>query len=147
MRVIVANGPNLNLLGSREPEIYGRQTLADIERQVRARASDRGCEVAFFQTNHEGELLDFLQHEAPGTAGVVLNPGAFSHYSYALYDCLRALTVPVVEVHISNVHARPERFRRESVTAAAAAGMITGLGAGGYLLAMDWLLDRQGGGA
>jgi 3-dehydroquinate dehydratase-2 len=143
VKIVVANGPNLNLLGSREPEIYGSQTLADLEAQARDLASKRGCDVAFFQTNSEGELLDFLQREAPGSVGVVLNPGAFSHYSYALYDCLRALPVPVVEVHISNVHARREEFRHESVTAAAAAGVIAGLGARGYLLAMEWLLDRD----
>lgn len=143
MKVVVANGPNLNLLGSREPEIYGRQTLADIEGEIRSLAAERGCEVVFLQTNHEGELLDFLQREAPGAVGVVLNPGAFSHYSYALYDCLRALAVPVVEVHISNIYARPEVFRQKSLTAPAAAGMITGLGSRGYLLALEWLLDRD----
>lgn len=143
MKIVVANGPNLNLLGSREPEIYGTQTLADIEAQVRELASKRGCDVLFFQTNSEGELIDFLQREAPGSSGVVLNPAAFGHYSYALYDCLRALQVPVVEVHVSNIHARSEEFRRRTVTTAGATGVIAGLGARGYRLAMEWLLDRD----
>jgi 3-dehydroquinate dehydratase II len=143
MKLVVANGPNLNLLGSREPEVYGTETLADIEARCRALGAERGCQVVFFQTNHEGEMLDRLQRESPGSAGVVLNPGALTHYSYSLYDCLRALPVPVVEVHLSNLHARAERFRRRSVTAAAAAGVITGLGSRGYLLAMEYLLDRD----
>ena len=137
----MANGPNLNLLGSREPEVYGTGTLSDLERQVREHGERRGCEVVFFQTNSEGTLIDRLQSEAPGTAGVVLNPGAFTHYSYALYDCLRWLPAPVVEVHLSNLYARGEEFRSRSVTAAAATGVISGLGGRGYLLAMEYLLD------
>ena len=144
-RLLVVNGPNLNMLGTREPEVYGTTTLADIETSVRGRAADLGCEVTCFQSNSEGALLDFLQREAPGSSGIVLNPAAFTHYSYALYDCLRALRIPVVEVHLSNLHARAERerFRSRSVTAPAAAGVITGLGPKGYLLAMEYLLDRD----
>ncbi len=140
-RFVIANGPNLNLLGSREPEIYGTQTLAEIEAEVRSTAAGLGCEVVFFQSNSEGELLDRLQAEAPKSDGVVINPGAFSHYSYALYDCLKALPKPVVEVHISNLHARTEEFRTKSVTAAAARGIISGLGSRGYSLALEYLFD------
>ncbi|HEV2953232.1 MAG TPA: type II 3-dehydroquinate dehydratase [Candidatus Dormibacteraeota bacterium] len=143
MKIVVANGPNLNLLGTREPEIYGRMSLADIEAMVAARAAELGCEVAFFQTNHEGELIDWIQAEAPGSGGVVLNGGALTHYSYSLYDCLRSLAVPVVEVHLSNLHSRSEAFRVHSVTAPATVGVITGLGVKGYLFAMEYLVDRD----
>lgn len=142
-RIVVANGPNLNLQGSREPEIYGRTTLTEIEDAMRRRASAFGVEIVFKQSNHEGHLIDFLQAEAPGSRGVVINPGALSHYSHALYDCLRSLPVPVIEVHLSNVFARPEGFRRTSVTAAAAVGVISGLGARGYLFALEHFLDRD----
>jgi 3-dehydroquinate dehydratase-2 len=139
--IVVGNGPNLNLQGVREPEIYGRETLADIEAMLQSRARERGAELAFFQTNHEGELIDRLQRESQSAAGIVLNPGAFTHYSYALYDCLKALTVPVIEVHLSNLFRRPEGFRRSSVTAPAARGVISGLGPRGYLFALEYLLD------
>jgi 3-dehydroquinate dehydratase-2 len=144
-RLLVVNGPNLNLLGAREPEVYGTTTLPEIETMIRERASRLGCEVTCFQSNSEGVLLDFLQREAAGAAGLVLNPAALTHYSYALYDCLKALPIPVVEVHLSNLHARAERerFRSRSVTAPAAVGVITGLGPQGYLLAMEYLLDRD----
>jgi 3-dehydroquinate dehydratase II len=144
-KLLVVNGPNLNLLGSREPEIYGTATLGEIEDLVRRRAGELGCQVSFFQSNSEGAVLDCLQSEASSVAGVVLNPGALTHYSYALYDCLRALPVPVVEVHLSNLHARGERepFRSRTVTAPAAVGVITGLGPKGYLMAMEYLLDRD----
>jgi len=137
-RVVVVNGPNLNLLGKREPEIYGTRTLADLEQLVRAKAKSLEIEVSFFQSNSEGELIDFLQQHAPGSLGVVINPAALSHYSLALYDCLQALAPPVVEVHISNIHAR-EEFRSRSVTARAARGVITGLGFAGYEMALEFL--------
>ncbi|HET7421751.1 MAG TPA: type II 3-dehydroquinate dehydratase [Candidatus Dormibacteraeota bacterium] len=141
-KVVVVNGPNLNLLGKREPEIYGSRSLADLEAVVRAKASSLGLEVSFFQSNHEGEIIDFLQSEAPGSAGIVVNPAALSHYSLALYDCLQALAVPVVEVHISNIHAR-EEWRSRSVTARAARGVITGLGFTGYELALEFLATQK----
>jgi 3-dehydroquinate dehydratase II len=139
-KVLVVNGPNLNLLGRREPEIYGTKTLADLNDMVRARAGELHLDVSLFQSNSEGEIIDFLQKEGPGSAGVVINPGAFSHYSLALYDCLQALALPVVEVHISNIHAR-EEWRSRSVTARAARGVITGLGFDGYRLALEYLAD------
>lgn len=142
-RVVVVNGPNLNLLGTREPDVYGRTTLAGIQASVEARARELGCEVSFFQSNSEGAILDHLQEHGPGATGVILNAGALTHSSYALYDCLRAIAVPVVEVHISNLHARQEAFRARSLTAPAAVGVITGLGARGYLFAMEYLIDRD----
>ena len=142
-KILLVNGPNLDLLGQREPQIYGSATLADIEQGMTQRAQDLGCEVECFQSNHEGAILDFLHRKAASAVGVVLNPGALTHYSYSLYDCLRALPVPVVEVHISNIHARPEAFRSTSVTAPAAAGLIAGLGVRGYLTAMEYLIDRN----
>ena len=141
-RVVVVNGPNLNLLGTREPEIYGMRTLDDLESMVREKADELGVEVSLFQSNDEGAIIDHLQQHGPGSLGIVINPGALSHYSLALYDCLQALAIPVVEVHISNIHAR-EEFRSRSVTARAARGVITGLGFSGYELALEFLV-RQG---
>jgi 3-dehydroquinate dehydratase-2 len=140
-RIVVVNGPNLNLLGKREPEVYGTRSMADLVKVVRAKARALGMQVTIFQSNHEGELIDFLQKEAPGSAGIVINPGALSHYSLALYDCLAALAVPAVEVHLSNIHAR-EEFRSKSVTARAARGVIAGLGFKGYELALEYLAEQ-----
>jgi 3-dehydroquinate dehydratase-2 len=140
-RIVVVNGPNLNLLGKREPHIYGTRTLADLEKDVRAKATELGVTVSFFQSNDEGAIIDFLQKEAPGARGIVINPAALSHYSLALYDCLVAVNVPTVEVHLSNIHAR-EEFRSKSVTARAARGVIMGLGFAGYGLAMEYLLEQ-----
>ena len=140
-RVVVVNGPNLNLLGKREPHIYGTRSLDDLKRVVTERAKQLDLEVSFFQSNDEGEIIDFLQREAPGSVGIVLNPAALSHYSIALYDCLQALALPVVEVHISNIHAR-EEWRSKSVTARAARGVITGLGFAGYELALEYLATQ-----
>jgi 3-dehydroquinate dehydratase II len=139
-KIVVVNGPNLNLLGKREPHIYGTRSHADLVKTIRAKARDLGVTVSVFQSNHEGEIIDFLQKEAPGALGIVINPGALSHYSLALYDCLQALEVPTVEVHLSNIHAR-EEFRSKSVTARAARGVITGLGFEGYGLGMQYLAD------
>jgi 3-dehydroquinate dehydratase II len=138
-RLVVANGPNLNLLGTREPAIYGTATLADIQAMVDARAADLGWTVSFFQSNHEGALIDYLQREGPGSIGVILNPAGLTHTSVPLADCIRAIDpVPVVEVHLSNLFAR-EEYRHRSVTAGAAIGIISGFGGRGYILAMEYL--------
>ncbi len=141
-KVLVVHGPNLNLLGKREPHIYGTRSLDDLNEVVRKKAGELGVDARTFQSNHEGELIDFLQKEGPGSMGIVINPGALSHYSLALYDCLQALGLPVVEVHISNIHAR-EEFRSHSVTARAAKGVITGLGFAGYELALEFLAAER----
>lgn len=141
-KLLIVNGPNLNLLGKREPQIYGTRSLADLNDMVRDKAKQLRVEVTLFQSNSEGEIIDFLQKEGPGSEGVVINPGALSHYSIALYDCLQALRLPVVEVHISNIHAR-EEWRARSVTARAARGVIAGLGFDGYLHAMEFLIDQH----
>ena len=140
--VFILNGSNLNMLGKREPHIYGTRSLDDLNRTVRDKAGELGLEVSLLQSNHEGEIIDFLQKEGPGSAGIVINPGALSHYSLALYDCLQALALPVVEVHLSNIHAR-EEFRSKSVTARAARGVITGLGFVGYELALEFLATEH----
>jgi 3-dehydroquinate dehydratase II len=136
--VFVLNGPNLNLLGSREPEIYGHTTLADIEAETRKRAAALGLGVEFRQSNHEGELVGWLQEARQGASGVVLNAGAYTHTSVAIHDALKALEVPVIEVHISNPYKR-EPFRHLSYVSPVATGVICGLGAHGYLLALDAL--------
>ena len=141
-RVVVVNGPNLNLLGMREPEIYGTRSLDDLNRTVEAKAKTLDLEVTCFQSNSEGAIIDFLHEHARGSAGIIINPGALSHYSLALYDCLQALALPVVEVHLSNIHAR-EEFRSRSVTARAAKGVITGLGFAGYELALEFLATQR----
>jgi len=141
-RVVVVHGPNLNLLGKREPHIYGTRSLDDLNQAIRAKADKLGLEVSCFQSNHEGEIIDQLHKEGPGSIGIVINPGALSHYSLALFDCLQALSLPVVEVHISNIHAR-EEFRARSVTARAARGVITGLGFTGYELALEFLAGEK----
>ncbi|HET9596718.1 MAG TPA: type II 3-dehydroquinate dehydratase, partial [Anaeromyxobacteraceae bacterium] len=132
--ILLVNGPNLNLLGEREPEIYGYETLADVERMVHEACAAYGVEVKAFQSNWEGAILDFLQEHRAVAQGVILNPGALTHTSRALPDCLRALPCPTVEVHISNIHAR-EAWRHESFVAPAAQGQITGLGVSGYYFA------------
>jgi 3-dehydroquinate dehydratase-2 len=141
-KLVVVHGPNLNLLGKREPHIYGTRSLADLNEMIKEKAQELKTDVVVFQSNSEGEIIDFLQREGPEAAGVVINPGALSHYSLALYDCLQALRLPVVEVHISNIHAR-EEFRSRSVTARAARGVIAGLGFAGYLHAMEFLIDQH----
>jgi 3-dehydroquinate dehydratase-2 len=142
MRLLVVHGPNLNMLGKREPHIYGTRSLADLNDLVREKARELKIEVSVFQSNSEGEIIDFIQKEGPGSGGIVINPGALSHYSIALYDCLQALRLPVVEVHISNIHAR-EEFRSRSVTARAARGVVAGMGFDGYLHAMEFLVDQH----
>ncbi len=144
MRLLVLNGPNLNRLGLREPAVYGKQTLQDLEAQLQMFAKNHSCELDSFQSNHEGELIDKL-HDAEGHYdGIVMNPGAFTHYSYAIRDAIASISVPVMEVHISNIHKR-EEFRHTSVTAPVTAGQIVGLGFYGYELALLALLNQNKG--
>jgi 3-dehydroquinate dehydratase-2 len=149
--ILVLHGPNLNLLGTREPAIYGHESLAEIDRAIERHAAARGAKVVCRQSNHEGQLVDWLQSAGKqGFAGIVINPGALSHYSIALRDAVASIPLPVVEVHLSNIHARDE-FRRHSVVAPAAAGQISGFGPTSYLLGVDAALAlrgvRQGGAA
>jgi 3-dehydroquinate dehydratase II len=137
--VYVLNGPNLNLLGTREPEIYGRATLADVEKLCRATADHLGLTVEFRQSNHEGEIVDWIQEaRAKHAAGLLINPAGYSHSSVAILDALLAFAAPVVEVHISNIHAR-EPFRRHSYISKAARAVICGFGVNGYALALTGL--------
>ncbi len=134
--VVVLNGPNLNLLGTREPEIYGRGTLDDIRASVTARAQGFGLTVDFRQSNDEGELVTWIQEARTSAAGIVINAGAYSHTSIAILDALQACGLPVIEVHLSNIYRR-EEYRHHSYVSRAATGVICGLGAQGYDLAMD----------
>ncbi len=136
--IYVLNGPNLNLLGTREPEIYGTTTLADIEAATKARAQELGYAVEFRQSNAEGTLIDWVQEASAKGAGLIINPGAYTHTSIALFDALTAAKPPKIELHLSNIHAR-EAFRRHSMTAAAVDGVIMGLGAAGYRFALEAL--------
>jgi 3-dehydroquinate dehydratase-2 len=139
--ILVLNGPNLNLLGSREPEVYGRGTLADIEAACRDRAVALGLAIEFRQSNHEGELVDWVQAARGRCAGIALNAGALTHTSVALLDALKAAALPTIEVHLSNPFRR-ETFRHHSYVSLAADGVICGLGAQGYLLALEALAAR-----
>jgi 3-dehydroquinate dehydratase II len=134
--IYVINGPNLNLLGEREPEIYGTTTLADIGKLAEARAKTYGLTTVFRQSNHEGVLVDWIQECRTQGCGLILNAGALTHTSIALYDACRALSHPIIEVHLSNPYAR-EQFRRRSFISKAATGVICGLGANGYVIAVD----------
>ena len=145
MRIAVLNGPNLNLLGHREPEIYGRTSLAEIERMVRQTATPLGVEIDWFQSNHEGEMIEAVQRLQGHADGALINAAALTHSSLALRDALLAVKVPFVELHLSNIFAR-EPERRHSVIADLALGMVTGFGAQSYLLALQALLGRLRGG-
>ena len=141
--VYILNGPNLNLLGSREPDIYGRETLSDIETAVKKRAKAYGLTIVFRQSNHEGVLVDWIQEAREKSSGVIINPGAYSHTSIAIYDAFKALEKPILEVHLSNPHRR-EQFRHHSFISRVANGVIAGLGAVGYTLAIDAMAGLVG---
>lgn len=140
---LILNGPNVNRLGSREPEVFGGQTLTDIETDLFQFAEALHIQLTFFQSNHEGDLIDAIHEAEEQYSGIVLNPGALSHYSYAIRDAVSSISLPVVEVHLSNLYAR-EEFRHQSVIAPVAKGQIVGLGAEGYKLAVRYLLSQQG---
>ena len=139
MRILVVNGPNLNLLGTREPEIYGTLTLAELERRLEQAATELEIQIDFFQSNHEGGLIDAIQGAVGRYQGILINPGAFTHTSLALRDCIAGVGLPTVEVHLSNLHRR-ESFRRRSYTAAAAIGVVQGFGPLGYELGLTALV-------
>ncbi|HRO15237.1 MAG TPA: type II 3-dehydroquinate dehydratase [Paracoccus sp. (in: a-proteobacteria)] len=141
--IVVLNGPNLNLLGKRQPEIYGHETLADVEGACAALARDLGLDLRFLQSNHEGELIDWIQAARADAGGIVINPGAYSHTSVAILDALNAFDGPVIEVHISNIHRR-ESFRHRSFVSLRADGVIAGCGTEGYLLALRRLATLTG---
>ena len=141
--ILLINGPNLNRLGQRDPELYGSTTLADVESAVAARASELGAEIVAFQSNHEGGIVDFIQERGGDADGVIINGGALTQVGYSMLDALIDSGLPVIEVHISNIHGR-EEFRRRSVIAPYALGQIAGLGWRGYLYALEALLAHVG---
>lgn len=140
MKLLIINGPNLNFLGIREKEIYGQQDYEYLLRMIEEKAKELQCQVEVFQSNHEGALIDRIQDAySDGTEGIIINPGAYTHYSYAIHDALASVTMPKVEIHISDINAR-EEFRKVSVTAPACDYQIVGKGLQGYLLAMEWMV-------
>ena len=143
-KILVMNGPNLNLLGTREPEIYGTVTLADIHERLRRRANEADLDIEFMQSNHEGALVDAIQRTRRTADYIILNAGAFTHYSIAIHDAIAAVNVPVIEVHLSNIHRR-EEFRRTSVIAPVVLGQIAGFGAESYMAALEVIICRMGG--
>lgn len=140
-QIFVIHGPNLNMLGIREPDIYGRTTLADINAEIAALAEQLKVEVTFFQSNSEGALIDFIQSAYQKADGIIINPGAYTHYSYAIRDALASVSLPVIEVHLSDIHKR-EDFRRISVIKPICRTQISGLGKEGYLLALRELVTK-----
>ncbi len=141
-KYLVINGPNLNMLGIREPGIYGNSTLSDLKKMINHKALAIGVETDFFQSNHEGEIIDKIHSSMGVYDGIIINPGAYTHYSYAIADAISSVDVPCIEVHISNIHKR-EEFRRKSVTAASCLGQISGLGFFGYICALEALVNEQ----
>lgn len=140
-RILILNGPNLNLLGTRQPEVYGRATLADIEAMCREHVADQDVAITFMQSNHEGALIDAIHAARTDHDGIVLNAGAYTHTSVALHDAIAAAEVPTIELHLSNIHAR-EAFRHHSMIAPVVVGQICGFGAKGYPLALTAILDH-----
>lgn len=137
-KVAVIHGPNLNMLGLREPEIYGTTNLEMLNKDLKTKAEELNLEIEIMQSNHEGEIVDFLHQNYKNLDGVIINPGGLTHTSVVLRDALASVMLPIIEVHISNIHRR-EEFRKKSITAAAAVGQITGLGVYGYILALEGL--------
>jgi len=144
MKVLVIHGPNLNLLGKRKEELYGKKTLEEINSLIRRQAEELGAEIAIFQSNSEGALIDFIQTESPKADSIVINPAALTHYGFSLRDALEDTNLPVIEVHLSNIYAR-EEWRQESVIAPIAKGQITGLGWIGYVIALRTLVSESRG--
>lgn len=143
IQVLVLHGPNLNLLGRRESDVYGKITLKEIERELDDLAKQKGIQLKFFQSNSEGALIDFLQMHFGKVDGLLINPGALTHYSFALHDAIRALSVPAVEVHLTNLHRR-EEWRKSSVITSACVGLLMGFGAASYTLGLEALLGAIG---
>ncbi|PFA62351.1 type II 3-dehydroquinate dehydratase [Bacillus sp. AFS015802] len=142
VKILLLNGPNLNRLGKREPDIYGHITLSQLEENVRKQAEEEGFQLVSAQSNHEGDMIDIIHKaEDEGYGGIIMNPGAFTHYSYAIRDAVASISVPVVEVHISNIHAR-EEFRHQSVIAPETIGQIVGFGLFGYNLALQAIIKN-----
>lgn len=141
MKFLVINGPNLNMLGTREPEKYGTTTLPDIEKEITAHAKEKGVEVDFYQSNIEGEIVTAIQKAKGIYDGIVINPAAYTHTSVALRDAILAIELPTVEIHISNIHTR-EEFRHHSYTAPVCVGQITGFGKFGYIMALDAIINH-----
>ena len=138
--ILIVNGPNLNLLGKREPDIYGKTSLEELNTKLKEIAGKLGLDLIFFQSNSEGEIIDFLHKNGFEAGGLIINPGALTHYSYALRDAISAVGIDAVEVHMSNIHAR-EKFRRRSVIAPVCNGSLTGFGAYGYVMALSFFAD------
>jgi 3-dehydroquinate dehydratase II len=142
LNLLVINGPNLNLLGEREPDVYGRLTLDGLESRIRDRATELGVDVRFYQSNHEGRLIDYLHRMRCWADGIIINPGAYTHYSYALRDAIAAVAKPAIEVHLSDIHRR-EPFRATSVIADVCEAQISGLGVDSYLQALERLVAKS----
>ena len=143
MNILVINGPNLNFLGIREPDLYGKQDYQYLIDMIKKKGTEENCEIDRFQSNHEGSIIDRLQEAYfDGTQGIIINPGAYTHYSYAIHDALMSLTIPKVEIHITDIQNR-EEFRKLSVTAPACDKQICGKGLNGYLLAIDFLKTKK----
>ena len=141
MKILIIHGPNLNLLGKREPQIYGGKTLEEVDDILGRQAESLGVEIATFQSNHEGAIIDFIQKESSGAEGIIVNPGALTHYGLSLRDALADTNLPIIEVHLSNIYAR-EEFRHHSVIAPIAKGQISGLGWRGYVAALQILVGE-----